>query len=92
MTLVDHGEKGQTPVENCTTRSLEDMNLSTIPGEVLCAMTLELNNLQFCSALRIKMDQRSPLQLSRHIEPVVKMELLVDAELLPMLAEEAETS
>ncbi len=90
MTSVDHGERVEIPAGNCSTHNRADMNLSTIIVEALCAMTLGLTNLQFCSVLRTKMVQRSHLQLSRHTEPVVKMVVLVGAELLPTLVEEAE--
>ena len=91
MTSADHGERVGILEENCSTLNRADMNLSTIIVEALCAMTLELTNLPSCNVPRIKMVQRSHLQLSKHTEQVVKMVGLVGAELLLMLVEEVVT-
>jgi hypothetical protein len=91
MISVGHGEKVQIPVENCTTRSLEDMSQSMTTAEDPCAMMHVVHSLQSYSGLLKEMVQPSHLQLSRHIELVVKMGHMVDVVLLLMLVEEVAT-
>jgi hypothetical protein len=87
MISVGLGEKGKTPVENYTTRSLEDMNLSTTIAEDPCAMMLVVSNLQSYSGLLKEMAQQSRLQPSKHIGPAVRMEHMDVVALLPMSVE-----
>ena len=87
MISVGHGEKGKTPVENCTTRSLEDMNLLTTTAEDPCAMMHGVSSLQSYRDLK-EMVQRSHLQPSKHTGLVARMEHMGDAVLLLMSVEE----
>jgi hypothetical protein len=88
MISVGLGEKVQTPVENYTTRSLEDMSQSMTTAEDPCAMMRAVNSLRSCSGLLKEMVQQSRPQPSRHTGLVDKMEHMVAVVLLPMLVEE----
>jgi uncharacterized radical SAM superfamily protein len=87
MISVGHGERGKTPVESCTTRSLEDMSLLMTIAEDPCAMMPVVSSLQSYRDLLKEMVRRSRLQRSRHIGPAVKMEHMDDVVLLPMSVE-----
>jgi hypothetical protein len=91
MILVGLGEKGQTPVGNCTTRSLEDMSLSMIIAEDQCAMMLVGLSRQYYSGLLKEMVQQSPLQPSRPIGQAGKMEHMDDVVPLLTSVEEVAT-